>query len=385
MAKSIFFCFPFFLSLIFFVYGDKRVTRNSTKVIDQTTYTIREYRFSKYPNVEPTSFAQGSSLQQLTSVTPSDCGTSCKAKEECVSFLYYRVQPPTCTLLDSPINRHSVRRNMSVDYYEIQNKCSENTTICNFGTCYPHFGNDSYTCYCKGKSYGKNCERTNSAENPHVTCQEVKQLMPEAPSGMYWVGSVGAKNLLFCDMITDGGGWLRVGQINIRNNEEANAYNFNAIVKPFTSSIHNLSTSNYLLSGRRFEVLNQMARITQFRVYCRKVTRGRTNHYTFDVSTSSGSNNKMFDHVLKNDEPPPLNLCGKIKFLPDDDSKIQTFDCADLVPIIDYDDNKIRYRLYAGLKKASASTGRKTAGTTVLKCDENDSNDKIGQWMFFIR
>ena len=175
---------------------------------------------------------------------------------------------------------------------------------------------------------------------------------------------------------------MQVGHINIRNSDEANAYNFESIVKPYLSDLHQLSTSNYLLSGGEFQRIHPVIQFTQFRVYCRKTSQGRTNHFTFDHPLPDGSDNKMFKHILWNGVSAPDNYCGYVKFMPDDDSTLRTSACTDLSRYY-YDRNWLRYRLYSSMK--NGVTQLKTYVNTRLKCDDDTVDDKIGQWMFFLR
>ena len=50
----------------------------------------------------------------------SDCGTACYQENNCWSFLFFRSKtPPTCTLLNGPIDRRHMDQNTTVDYYEV--------------------------------------------------------------------------------------------------------------------------------------------------------------------------------------------------------------------------------------------------------------------------
>jgi len=56
-----------------------------------------------------------------------------------------------------------------------------------------------------------------SAVTPAVTCAQILLARPSAPSGVYWLdpdqGDPTNKYQAFCDMVTDGGGWLKVDNV----------------------------------------------------------------------------------------------------------------------------------------------------------------------------
>ncbi len=53
-----------------------------------------------------------------------------------------------------------------------------------------------------------------SADTAAGSCWEIKQVAPAAPSGAYWLltPSMTAPQQLWCDQVTDGGGWVLVGK-----------------------------------------------------------------------------------------------------------------------------------------------------------------------------
>ncbi len=57
-----------------------------------------------------------------------------------------------------------------------------------------------------------------SSSRPAYSCKEVKNATPSAPSGLYWINVNGTAQQLYCDNITDSGGWTRwVKQTNSRS------------------------------------------------------------------------------------------------------------------------------------------------------------------------
>ncbi|XP_078380917.1 uncharacterized protein LOC144663744 isoform X3 [Oculina patagonica] len=74
------------------------------------------------------------------------------------------------------------------------------------------------------------------------SCAEIKEIVPDAKSGYYWIDVNGKKKEVFCDMVNYGGGWTLVVSIsssdnNHLNREEVNCLLPNRCVEHVTSNI----------------------------------------------------------------------------------------------------------------------------------------------------
>ncbi|XP_066917321.1 uncharacterized protein [Clytia hemisphaerica] len=143
-----------------------RKTEITNKAVSGTIYKIKQSSFRKALYITPNGDNHHlSSLETIEQdATPMNCGKACQDHTSCWSFMFYMTTPPTCTLLNGAIDRRKIIKNTSVLYYEIENQCNLNENLCNLGTCFPHFNNDSYTCHCPQSYTGNNCQVLDQSE-----------------------------------------------------------------------------------------------------------------------------------------------------------------------------------------------------------------------------
>ena len=73
--------------------------------------------------------------------------------------------------------------------------------------------------------------------HPAVSCREIKELSPTAPSGYYWLRGTGDSSVhMYCDMsrscggIT--GGWMPVAKLNMRNTSDSCPHGLKTLTQP---------------------------------------------------------------------------------------------------------------------------------------------------------
>lgn len=112
-----------------------------------------------------------------------------------------------------------------------------------------------------------------SEESAAASCWEVKQVQPQAASGPYWLltPSMDTPQQFYCDMTTDGGGWVRVG---VGRHAWSTSYegvgNAQALLQaapsPTTRAQLPARTIDALLDGRRVDSLDDGIRVRRARV-----------------------------------------------------------------------------------------------------------------------
>ncbi|MCB9737970.1 MAG: hypothetical protein H6747_01805 [Deltaproteobacteria bacterium] len=80
-------------------------------------------------------------------------------------------------------------------------------TTATFGATYAN-PKDKAVYVCNGKDYAAiYLTIPGSKENPVSSCKDLQTKVPEAKSGNYWIANNGNPVELYCDMVTEGGGW----------------------------------------------------------------------------------------------------------------------------------------------------------------------------------
>ena len=95
---------------------------------------------------------------------------------------------------------------------------------CTIAECESHYSNDDGkdSTGCESLSYGQ------TSGDPAESCSDILDVAPEAASGIYWVsidsaGGVGPTQV-YCDLETDGGGWLFFMHINNNYGQQTNPF-----------------------------------------------------------------------------------------------------------------------------------------------------------------
>ncbi|KAL9984567.1 hypothetical protein ACROYT_G006877 [Oculina patagonica] len=142
-----------------------------------------------------------------------DCAMACLAHWECFSFNLGNLTMAgkhECELIRTDKYNSNSTYSNSNDFHHffVRNPCGSGKTVCrNGGTCYPVYEDSSYKCVCRNGYNGRNCENTGMSQAK--SCLEWLQ-HGYNKSGVYTIVPEGGVHLppAFCDMTTDGGGWL---------------------------------------------------------------------------------------------------------------------------------------------------------------------------------
>ncbi|KAL9963780.1 hypothetical protein ACROYT_G027320 [Oculina patagonica] len=151
-------------------------------------------------------------------------------------------------------------------------------------------------------------------ELPADSCKEIKASEgAQAVSGYYWLDLERNGNPLkvFCDMTTDGGGWLLVSNVVIDGSSPFQL----SVETTFRgiSSYHNNNT--FLTKSAMNELITRMP-FTQLRFHCSKQHHGRTFH----VTTAANSTGEAVVQFFSGQTDVQPDACGSFERMDNDDS-----------------------------------------------------------------
>ncbi|XP_022800019.1 uncharacterized protein LOC111337899 [Stylophora pistillata] len=170
--------------------------------------------------------------------------------------------------------------------------------------------------YCHPGYKGTHCQTMLEGRysNPAKSCKDIRDSGDSPEDGEYWIDPEKTGNPLkvFCDMTTDGGGWLLVSNVVLNRPS--------AFQVKLVSSYHGISSClNNITFLKKIAVQELMTLIpfTQLRFHCSK-RQGRTFH----VTTAANSSGKAVVQYLSGQTDEKPDSCGSFVRMEDDNSKL---------------------------------------------------------------
>ncbi|XP_078348861.1 uncharacterized protein LOC144633847 [Oculina patagonica] len=222
-----------------------------------------------------------------------------------------------CELSDSDHNLHpnDLRKQDGFTYRPAKNFCVNNPCSLN-GRCQTGFTDTGYRCVCSARFTGEDCSIEKETETkPGISCQDVLQRGLSVGDGEYLIDpeNDGSTLKVYCDMTTDGGGWLLVANIVINGRLPSLSSRPDDDYQGIQNYFNNLTR----ISNSAMKQLRAHLPFTQIRFHCSK-QQGRTFH----VTTAPNSTGEAVVQYFSGQTDIKPDACGSFVRMTDDNSRL---------------------------------------------------------------
>ncbi|XP_074620225.1 uncharacterized protein LOC141879022 [Acropora palmata] len=193
-------------------------------------------------------------------------------------------------------------------YREAESACESNTCE-NGAICQSGYTDKGYRCVCHS------CFASSHAERAPKSCKDIRDKGVCHGDGEYWIDPANdGKHLkVFCDMTTDGGGWLLVSRLNITHETTDPSSQL-----PWEASYCGIANDQMLLKQTAMKELRALINFTQLRFHCKKEDPGRTFH----IATVKNSSGEAVVRYLSGQTDVLPHACDSFYKMSDDDSNL---------------------------------------------------------------
>ncbi|XP_044166529.1 uncharacterized protein LOC122950586 [Acropora millepora] len=164
---------------------------------------------------------------------------------------------------------------------------------------------------------GKQCtvKKGLSPDFPGVSCKDIWKYTNAQKNGEYWIDPKGKGHPIkvYCDMTTDGGGWLLVMNVITGSSH----YNQLSVMTSYRG-ISDYHSNKMVISTSAMKELYGDLNFQQMRFHCRKHSVGRTFHV---VTAANSSGNAVVQYFSGLTDVEPVS-CGSYVRMEDDNSEL---------------------------------------------------------------
>ncbi|XP_078348946.1 uncharacterized protein LOC144633894 isoform X1 [Oculina patagonica] len=203
-------------------------------------------------------------------------------------------------------------------------ECTQGVDECHVNaTCNNTEG--SYNCTCKDgfTGDGLSCQVRQGWNSlwPGHSCKSIMDSGHSRGDGEYWIAPEGNGNPIsvYCDMTTEGGGWLLIYNVEINGSSAPTTLN----IKTSYRGISHYNNSNMVLATTALNELRTHLSFTQLRFHCNKQITPRSFH-VMTVPDSRGE--AVVQYYSRQTDVQP-DACGSFVTL-DGDNSVLAGDCA---------------------------------------------------------
>ncbi|XP_044169947.1 uncharacterized protein LOC122954007 [Acropora millepora] len=240
----------------------------------------------------------GQVMETVNVTDEFECHRKCIANSTCKSF---NVHPPESNPINKTCEMNNQTRQMKPKHYKNKIGSSYHGPVKVSCVNVMESNNQQKSGRCHPGYSGKKCtvKKGSSPDFPAVSCKDIRKYTNAQKNGDYWIDPKGTGHPFkaYCDMTTDGGGWLLVMNV-ITGSSHSNQL---SVVKSYRG-ISDYHSNKMVITTSAMKELYGDLHFQQIRFHCRKHGVGRTFHVV-TAANSSGNAVVQYFSGLTNVEP----------------------------------------------------------------------------------